>query len=415
MNSREQALNILYKVIKEQKHANKMLNELSKSKAMSSSDIAFIYKLVYGTIQYKIYLEYVVNKIINPLKTDYKIQVLLWMNLYQIKFLKTSIYSVTNEAVELTKKINSNLSGLVNVVSKKLQDTKLWEVNIKNKQNITPLEMGFPFWLYKQIQKDYSTEVANKIVNISNEQCNFSFRVNLKLITQKEFEKKYMQEWDLQKSNIVNNGYLTNKNIIKTKEFEQGLIFIQDETSILAVELLEVKKNSKVLDMCCAPGGKLTYIATFINKNNLVDGYEINKSKEKIINQNLKRLQISNVNLNFTSALNINKTYNRILLDAPCSGFGVFKRKPEIKLKKYSDQEMQELYDLQYDLLKKAVESLDKKGILVYSTCTINKKENQNQIEKLLRSYPDINLEYQQQFFGFEGNNNGFYIAKLKK
>ncbi|WP_170264706.1 16S rRNA (cytosine(967)-C(5))-methyltransferase RsmB [Spiroplasma tabanidicola] len=414
-NARLISLNILYGVFKEDKQPNKLLNELSNTKAMSKSDIAFVFKMVYGTIQYKIYLEYVVNKIIKPNKTNYKIQLLLWLNLYQIKFLNTPQYSVNNEAVEVAKIIDNNLAGFVNATTKKLANLDLWKVDIKNNQNKIPLEYGFPFWLYKSLEQDYSKEIALQIVQSSNNQTMFSFRVNENKISQIEFEKLYKHKFNLKKSKIAKNCYLTDFNIINTQVFDQGLVFIQDETSILAVELLDLEKQSKVIDMCCAPGGKLSYIASLVDKKNLVDAFEINENKKNIIYSNLNRLGINNVNIEFKSALNINKKYERILLDAPCSGFGVLKRKPDIKLKKFSKKDMDALYQLQFDLLQKGFEHLLDEGILVYSTCTINKKENQNQIKVFLDNNKNAKLIFEKQFFGFEGNNNGFYIAKIKK
>ncbi|WP_338984751.1 transcription antitermination factor NusB [Spiroplasma endosymbiont of Diplazon laetatorius] len=189
MRSRKEALDILFEVLNNNKFSNKLLNNLIKKEAMSKQDIAFIFKLVYGTIQYKIYLEYVVNKVIDPEKTDYKIQILLWMNLYQLKFLKSKPYYVINESVEVAKSINKNYGGLVNKVSKELVNENLWEVKIKNKQNIFALENGFPFWLFKKIENDYSKEKACEFILHSNKESKISLRLNTLKISKEEFEK----------------------------------------------------------------------------------------------------------------------------------------------------------------------------------------------------------------------------------
>ncbi|AOG60730.1 16S rRNA (cytosine967-C5)-methyltransferase [Spiroplasma helicoides] len=413
-SSRNAALNILFEVFENNQFSNKLLNKLKQKSLFKEQDVNFIYKLVYGTIQYKIYLEYVVNKLIDPKKTNKKIQILLWMNFYQIKFLNNPIYSVTNESVEITKKIDKSLSGLVNVVTKKLENQDLWEVDIKNKKNIAPLKNGFPYWLFEKISKDFSSEIALKVVESSNNTNEISFRINTKKISIKEFKDKFLNKLDCKKSTIANNCYVSKSNSFLFELVNDGFIYIQDETSVRAVELLEVKPESKILDMCCAPGGKLSFLAALVESNNFIDGYEINSSKKNIIKQNLKVLDINNVNLYFKDARLVKEHYDCILLDAPCSGYGLIKKKPEIKLKKYSDLEMQKMYQVQKELLMTAIDNLNDGGTILYSTCTINKNENQDLINEVIKK-TKMKLILEEQYFGFEGNNNGFYIAKLKK
>ncbi|AHI53198.1 RNA-binding Sun protein [Spiroplasma culicicola AES-1] len=417
MNSRFKAWEIIYKVIVENQFSNKLLNNLAKQKAMSSSDIAFIFKLVYGTIQYKIYLEYVVNKIIDASKTNMKIQILLWMVLYQMKFLNQPDYSIVNESVEAAKLIDKNSSGFVNAISKQLLNQQLWIVDIKNKQNIFPLKNGFPFWLFQQIKNDYGIEIANQIVLSSNQDKRISFRVNETKISKQELYLKYKDDYQLEESKIASNCLIANKNIIASDLITQGLIYIQDETSILAVEQLNLKSNTNILDLCCAPGGKLSYMCAIVDKNTIIDANEINNSKEKIILENLNRLDLKNFNLYFGDGIKFNsqKKYDSIMLDAPCSGYGVLKRKPEIKLKKYSNEEVEQLLLTQEKLLDNAASLLNAEGSILYSTCTVNKKENQDQIQKFLTRHNTFRIIFEKQFFGFEGNNNGFYICKIKK
>ncbi|AGR42396.1 16S rRNA (cytosine(967)-C(5))-methyltransferase RsmB [Spiroplasma diminutum] len=416
MNSRKEALNILFEVFKNNKFSNKLLNNLIKKEAMSKEDIAFIFKLVYGTIQYKIYLEYVVNKVIDPQKTDYKIQILLWMNLYQLKFLESKAYYVINESVEITKEINKNFSGLVNKVSKVLTNQELWKVEIKNKQNIFALENGFPFWLYKKIEKDYSKEDAKQFVLFTNIQSKISLRVNTLKISIEDFENLYLEKYSLIKSELLEGFYLSDFNIVNEEIFLKGLVTIQDQTSGLASEILNPKPNSKVLDMCCAPGGKLTHLGQIMNNTGIIVGNELQKNKEKLIQENITRLGVKNISLIFGNALDINEEdYDFILLDAPCSGYGVIRQKPEIKLKKYSQEEVEELLEVQSKLLEKAYKCSKVGTEIVYSTCTINKDENEKQIEKFLNNHNNIKKIYEKIFFGNEFNNDGFYICKMKR
>ncbi|AGR41530.1 16S rRNA (cytosine(967)-C(5))-methyltransferase RsmB [Spiroplasma taiwanense] len=416
MNTRQEALNILFKVFKNNEFSNKLLNKLIKNELISKKDIAFIFKLVYGTIQYKIYLEYVTNKLIDANKTDFKIQILLWMNLYQYKFLNAEMYYVVNEAVKIAKNINSNLVSLVNKVSKKLYEKNYWEVIIKNNQNKIPLEAGFPFWLFKKIEKDYSKEKALNFIRKSIQQSKITIRVNTLKISIESFEEKYLVDLNLEPSKLMSGFYLLDKNIIHHEIFEKGLVTIQDQASGLASVILDPQKNSSVLDMCSAPGGKLTHIGQLMQNTGKITAFEINSKKISLILSNINRLGLTNVELNCNDALNIDeKKYDYILLDAPCSGYGVIQHKPEIKLKKYSNEEVKTLLNTQSLLLEKAYKCMKKNSFLVYSTCTINKDENEYQISKFIKKHLDLVLEKEVILFGDEYNTDGFYICRLRK
>ncbi|WP_338984749.1 RsmB/NOP family class I SAM-dependent RNA methyltransferase [Spiroplasma endosymbiont of Diplazon laetatorius] len=215
---------------------------------------------------------------------------------------------------------------------------------------------------------------------------------------------------------MIDYFYLSKNNIVNEEIFKKGLVTIQDQTSGLASHILNPKLDSKVLDMCCAPGGKLTHLSQIMKNSGTIDAYELQENKIKLIIENLSRLDVKNVSLKCQNALDIEeKEYDYILLDAPCSGYGVIRQKPEIKLKKHSDQENLELIDLQEKLLDKAYKCMKKGTEIVYSTCTINKDENENQINKFLNKYKDVEIIYEKIFFGEEYDNDGFYICKMKK
>ena len=215
MQTRLSALEILYEVFENNQFSNKLLNRFKQKKQFQDADTNFIFKLVYGTIQYKIYLEYVVNKIIDPEKTETKIQILLWMALYQSKFLKNPNHSVVFETVEVVKLINSKATGFVNVKTKELLEETLWNVDIKNNQNKLALTNGFPFWLYKIFKKDFGIEVADKIVLSSNQPTLISFRINLNKVSEVDFLKQYQELYEIKKSTIARNAFLSSSKIIK--------------------------------------------------------------------------------------------------------------------------------------------------------------------------------------------------------
>lgn len=417
MSARKNALEILFNIIYKNGFSNVLLNKFEKESTLSKVDKSFVFKIVYGTIQYKIYLEYVLNKLINPNITDIKIQILLWMSLYQIIYLKSPDYAIVNEAVNIAKEINANNVNLVNKILRTIIDNKDYlNIEIKNNQNKLPLKNGIPFWMYKKIEKEYSKEIAMKFTEYSVIEPKLSFRINTIKISEKDFLEKYSKNLKLEKSKIAKNCYLTDSKIIGEDFFKEGLVIIQDQTSILATEILDPKANSKILDMCCAPGGKLTSIAALSNNKALIYGCEINENKRKLIEQNVLKTNSKIESIFYLNALDIQENnFDYILLDAPCSGIGVIRKKPEIRLKNPKKLFYNDITNLQRKLLAKAHSLLKVGGELVYSTCTINIEENQNQAKWFKDQFNDIKIIYEKQFFGFESDNNGFYICKFKK
>ncbi|ASP27949.1 16S rRNA (cytosine967-C5)-methyltransferase [Spiroplasma corruscae] len=417
MTPRHIALNILNKVIYNNQFSNKLLNKLKQNSKLSNSDIFFIFKLVYGVIQYKIYLQYVCDKLIKKEIPEKKIYLIIWMALYQLNYLKAEPYYVINEAVNLCKKINIKYVGLVNATLRNCIQESVWEINIKNKKNIKPLSQGIPYWLYSQIKNQYGNEVSDKWLLNINDETSLYVRVNTLKVSNTQFYLSYKDELSLEKVDKVNDFYKSSSKIFQIKLIEDGIVYIQDPLSGLTCQLLNPKKDNYILDMCCAPGGKLSYIYQLVNGKANIKGIELNLLKKNILLNNLKRLGIKNIDIEFIDALNFETSdvYDYILLDAPCSGYGVIKNKPEIRLKKYSDEEMNKLYDIQLSLLNKAYDLLKVNGSLVYSTCTINKKENEEMIKNFLALHKNIKIVFEKQYFGYEFNTNGFYMCKLIK
>ncbi|AXK51354.1 16S rRNA (cytosine(967)-C(5))-methyltransferase RsmB [Spiroplasma alleghenense] len=420
MNSRKQALEILFEVFLNKQYSNVLLSKISSAKQISSVDKQFIYTLVYGTIKHKIFIEYVVNKLINPDKTPKKIQVILWMSVFQMIHLKNiPDYAIVNEAVELTKQVTPKFAGLVNGVLKRFltEQKELLKVDIKNKQNIKPLSLSFPFWLFKKISRDYSLDVALKVAENSLQKAKIAVRVNSLKGNIDDIFKRYHEEYNFKYSEVCHDSLISERSVIDSDLFKDGEITIQDEASALVCQVLNPQPNSKILDMCSAPGGKLTHLAALTNNQAQITGCEISEKKIKLINQNIARLGVENVKIINQDASQIvgENQFDYIVLDAPCSGFGVLKRKPEIKLQSFTTEHLQNIYQTQKKLLQRAFELLKPGGEMVYSTCTINLDENQNQIKLLQENNEKAVVLEEIQIFGFEKNTDGFYICKLTK
>ena len=228
----------------------------------------------------------------------------------------------------------------------------------------------------------------------------------------------------------------TSGNLVHSTAFKQGLLTIQDESSMLVARALGVSINEKILDSCAAPGGKTTHIAELLNNTGQVVSLDLHEHKVRLIDQQVERLQLSNVT---TKALDsrkvkehfVEESFDKILVDAPCSGFGVIRRKPDIKFAK-KESDIENLARIQLSILQAVSPLLKKGGILVYSTCTIDREENADIIEKFLSENKDFSYDHsikgrlpervqpyiedgQIQIYPQYFETDGFYIASLKK
>ena len=205
-------------------------------------------------------------------------------------------------------------------------------------------------------------------------------------------------------------------NIAHTEVFKEGLVTIQDESSQMVARLLNPGEDDVVLDMCGAPGSKTTHLGTLMNNKGLIDVYDFYPHKAKLIEDNAKRLGLSNIHVHTGDSTDLSlfdKQYTKILLDGPCSGLGVLSRKPEIKY--HDSNAMDEIILIQAKLLENAYSLCIKGGNIVYSTCTINKKENEKQIEKFIKKHPDMHVVGERTILPFEYHSDGFYMCLLEK
>ncbi|WP_339023020.1 transcription antitermination factor NusB [Spiroplasma endosymbiont of Crioceris asparagi] len=419
MNTRLTIVKILIDVFKNNKFSNVLINKLFKnSNPNDEQDLNFIVNCVYGTIQNKLYFEEIASQFINIKKTKIEAQIILFEALYEKIVLDKPDYAIVNNSVETTKKINFHLSGLINKVLKNIftnletLKTLSW---IKDEDKKNMIKNSMPLWLGQKIIDQYGKETFLKLANDINRTPNNYFIINFKLITKTEFMNKYQAQYNIVPSLLSNEVYFMNNSVVKTEFFKNNEIYIQDVTSTLAIKKLALKNESIILDMCCAPGGKSVVASMFSNKSKIIAN-DINETKKNLIIENFKKAKIENYELIIGNALELDESqlYDAIILDAPCSGYGLIKRKPETRYHEITN-DYQDLLMLQSKLLEKAYKLLKVNGKLVYSTCTIFKEENDNQINNFSKKYSNMKIEYQQQFFGFEENNNGFFICVMIK
>ncbi|WFQ90394.1 16S rRNA (cytosine(967)-C(5))-methyltransferase RsmB [Mycoplasma feriruminatoris] len=417
MNSRSLAFDILKKVFINKAYSNVLLNKVSKLD-IDQLEKDFVFNLVHGIISNKIHLDYLLTKLIDLKKTKKELQIILLIGLYQMIYLDNiPNYAIVNETVNLAKTINQKSANFINAILNKFLrfKNKYLEINLDNKDLELCIIHSFSYELYLMLIKQYDKQIVNKIVINNHQIPKLYIRVNTLKITTDQLFNQYKDIYLLEKTN-TNDCLVANKTIINSDLYKNGLITIQDKASILVSQILNPSLNTKVLDMCSAPGGKLTHLSMIMNNTGSIIGNELSESKIRLIKENILRLNCLNISLTNMDARDIKQKqeFDYILLDAPCSGFGVFKRKPEIKLK-FDQKQVKSIIKLQSELLESAYYNLKTNGEMVYSTCTINQNENQNQINKFLNKHKNMIKVFEQQIFGFEENTDGFYICKLKK
>ena len=264
--------------------------------------------------------------------------------------------------------------------------------------------------------KQYGKENAYKICESLNRIPLQSARVN----TLKTTKEEILKNSSFKEGNLAKNSLIYTKgNIASCEEFKKGLVTIQDESAQLVAEFMDPQPNDVILDMCAAPGSKTTHLGAIIKNQGVIKALDIHEHRVDLIKRNARRMGIICIDALCADATDLNDTFekesfDRILLDGPCSGYGVIARKNDIKYHMKSD-DMDSCIKIQKELLDSATIYLKVGGTLVYSTCTLNKKENEKQIEAFLARHDNFKLIDEKTIFPFEYNSDGFYMAKLEK
>lgn len=435
-NVRYEAIAVLDKVLNKGAYSNLALDSSIKKADLSQLDNALLTELVYGTLKYKYTIDIILKEYLKDMeKTNQNILNILRISLYQLKYLdKIPDFAVLNEAVNLAKKVSLPHSKLVNgVLRSYLRNNK--EIEFKESVFETSFKYSFLPWMTKTFIDQYGDKEAGQIMEGLNITPSVNVRVNRLKISFDEAYKMLEDSGYQIKKGIISPfsiNIINGKSIESNPLFNKGYITVQDESAMLPAEIMELSGDLTVLDMCSAPGGKTTEIAEILNNGGKVYAFDLYQNKLKLIKSSCGRLGIKNVIIDKWDAMELNEGLinkaDRILLDVPCSGLGIIRKKPEIKWNKNLD-EIKNLINIQRKILLKVSRYLKKGGILVYSTCTLNKKENEDNINWFLEKNKDyevspINLPSIPNFhFSSEGYltifpdefMDGFFMAKLKK
>ena len=414
--ARIHAYRILNQYFEDESFLNIALNEELKKSELKREDKDLCTTIVYGTIQNLLAIQYQLQPYIKGKRVKKKIKTLLYLSLYQLMYLdKIPEYAVINESVNIAKKQGYQTSKFVNAVLRNFVRNERRSLEGLDELERISIETSHPLWMVKMFNKQYGLEKTKKICLEDNTPPTRSGRVN----TLKANKEELLKEGCFKEGTLSKDALLYDKgNLALTSYFKEGKVTIQDESSQLVARLLDPQKTDYVLDMCSAPGSKTTHLSALMENQGKIEAYDLYEHKVKLVEYNLRRLDVKNVHIQAGDSTKLKevyseKTFDRILLDAPCSGFGVLKRKPEIK---YHDSSIMDgLVSLQELLLENAYYLLKNDGTMVYSTCTINKKENELMIQKFIEKHPDMEVIKQRTILNYEYHTDGFFMCKMKK
>ena len=412
-------------------YSNIVLNDAFREFFLSPKEKAFMTEIFYGVIRNKKFLDYIIDIYTKDIRKEW-IRNLLRISIYQITFMDSDDKGVVWEATELAKKYSIGISKFINGTLRNYLRNKESELKKLNDEKNYDVLYSIPKWFCDVLEKQYGNENLKQAITSLKKIPYLSVRVNKLKYSEEEFEE-FLKEKDIQIIKKVDTVYYVNSGlIINSEEFKAGKIIAQDASSYLAAKNLGVMPNELVLDICAAPGGKTAVLAEEMKNSGEVIAIDIHQHKIKLIDTNMKKLGINIVKAIVLDARNVNKQgrkFDKILVDVPCSGYGVIRKKPEILYSK-NKENIEELAKLQLEILNSAADILKDGGELIYSTCTITDEENTNNIEKFLEERKEFKVEKLRipesvlgdydKLGGFcinykEEIMDNFYIIKLKK
>ena len=427
MEVRLRAAEILYDLERREAYLNILLRNRLPSYDLSLKEKHFITELVYGVTRWKITLDYIWSRFVRRDNLSLFSKVLLRLVVYHVYFLKDTILPVAvNEIVEIAKKKVPKEAKLINAVSRNI-------IREKNNLNLNSIPLhiryGVPDFILEEWFDYIGRGEAVKALSWLNRSHNVSIRVNTLKISKKDLKEKLLERRiKFKDGNLVDQALIIEDgfDFERSDLFNEGYFVIQSEASMLPALILNPKPGNRVIDLCSAPGLKSTHLAELMKNQGKIISVDINKNRLRLVEENAKRLGISIIETFSQDVLNLpsslDRSFDRVLLDAPCSGLGVISHKPEIKWRLKRD-DIYNLSEMQVKMLERAGKLLKREGRMVYSTCTITWHENESVLLQFLQRNPEfklVNFKYKGELFPgimkvlpHKYNTDGFFIALI--
>lgn len=434
------AVKTLYDIDEKRAFSNIKINQYFRKYDLSPVDRAFSTEILYGTIRWKLRIDYLIQKFSKNRLESISPWVIncIRIAVYQIFFMdRVPEFAAVDQSVEITKLKDKKAASFVNGVLRNILRNKneFDDIKIADKIKRLSIEYSHPEWFIRKFIRELGENFTIELMKRNNIPPDLTIRVNRLKCTREELKNALIKQNvnvrdGMLDESLVLKGY---SSIEKSLEFKSGLFIIQDESSMLSSKILDPNPGEKILDLCSAPGGKTTHIAELMNNTGQITAFDIHEHKLKLVNENAERLGISIIKTELRDALIYSEefadTADRVLLDAPCSGLGLIRKRPEIRWN-VTEKDINALSKLQRRIIYNASRYVKPGGTLVYSTCTITKEENEDIINQFIMENKNFSLENICSYLpekllcetcseGFIklfpniNNTDGFFISKL--
>lgn len=404
---RKTSYQVLCDVMMNQAYASLSMKQMHH---LDAKDMALVSALVYGVLRNWELLKFQWQPYVTK-KVTKKSEILLNLGVYQFHFMdRIPDYAVIDETVSLASK---HEKGFINAILRKCQGQPMRVSEDEHLVKRTSINCSVPEWILNLWKKQYGEDIMIKTAESTLKTSSMTARINPVKASKEELmcdEKVHF---------IDDLAFVYDGNLVHSEWFASGKAVIQDLSSQKAARYLKVQDHDAVLDACSAPGSKTTLMAALMHNTGKVVACDLYENRLKLVREACERLGIMNV---FTQVMDSTKahevfepeSFDRMLLDVPCSGLGTLRQKPEIAFT-LTGEGLDEIVQIQKEILDSCAPLLKKGGTMVYSTCTLNQKENSKQVKAFVERHPDYQLIKEETCFPFEGDWDGFYMAKLLK
>ena len=397
-NPRQTAFEALIKTTRDGAYSNLTLDAVLSKSDLDTRDKSFVSNLFYGVIERQLTIDYQLSLYLSKPLKKLKPEVLTIMRLgaYQILFMdKVPDSAAVNESIKLSKKNGASFaSGLINAVLRKVSGSGIILPENSDDAEYLSVKYSCPLWLVNKWISEYDKEDTEEFLKASLGSAQTYIRVNNTKITQDELINVLADEGVNCEKTYNDNTLkisLAGKDIEKLNSFKNGYYHVQDMASQLCAKALGAMEDDVVFDLCSAPGGKAYTVAETMNDKGRVLCFDIYENRVNLIVKGAQRLGLRSIEGRVGDASVFNPELglaDKVLCDVPCSGLGIIRRKPEIKYK--SEEELEDLPDIQYSIVDNASKYVKNGGRLVYSTCTLSKAENEDIVAKFLENHKDF-------------------------
>jgi 16S rRNA (cytosine967-C5)-methyltransferase len=405
-----------------------LLEEALARNTLSPVDRSLAQELTYGIVRWQASLDWLIHRKTKSPPRKRLVHILLRLGLYQLFWLERIPHHATvNETVQLAKTFGcANQTGLINAILRGYirEEIRTRELLRDLKTSQPALGYSHPDWLWQRWEKRYTPENARGLCDWNNTPPKTFARVN----TFKTTSAALQAAWEIEQVRFTpfSADWLpgdlmfkidSGSSLATLPSFQQGLFYIQDPSTLLAVQQLDPQPGESILDMCAAPGGKTTFIAQKMKNSGLISAQDLYPPRLLLVEENCARLGFDCFETSRPSEIlfpDLTHQFDRILIDAPCSNTGVMRRRVDLRWR-IQPREFDRLRALQLELLHQATLQLKPGGRLVYSTCSLEPEENQQVLQEFLSQHPNYHLEVESSLIPFTHQVDGAYVARLTK